>query len=276
MRNPVFLSTFANNMKTRIISLCFLLWAVATIHAEVIVLRTGAEIRGTIVFQNDEVVVVKDASGARYQYPRTDIQSITENTKAADSASSVASENSVAIAAEPGKKVSMLLEVVGGGAAQPKESAGGSVGVGLSVGTHHLLGRRVFLGGGVAYRSLFLGGEHYAFLPLQFETQVPLLDGVHAPLVGASLGYGFALGKEYKGGLSAGVNIGYFYQINPKTALHVSFGVNFQQAKIQTQDSYIHEVTDAETGNTTSTTYSFANYTGRNLLDFGLRVGIFF
>lgn len=263
-------------MKTRVISLCILLWAVATIQAEVIVLRTGAEIRGTIVFQNDEVVIVKDASGARYQYPRTDIQSITENTKAADNASSGAQESQTVTATEPSKKVSMLLEVAGGGAAQPKESVGGSVGVGLSVGTHHLLGRRVFLGGGVAYRSLFLGGEHYAFLPLHLDTQVPLINGVHAPLVGASLGYGFALGKEYKGGLSAGVNIGYFYQINSRTALHVSLGVNFQQAKIQTQDTYTHEVTDAETGDTTSTTYSFLNYTGRNLLDFGLRVGVFF
>lgn len=262
-------------MKTRIIGLFFLLWAVTAIHAEVIVLRTGAEIRGTIVFQNDDVVVVKDASGARYQYPRADIQSITENAKADNTTALAAQENQTA-STEPSKKVSMLLEVAGGGAVLPKECVGGSVGIGLAVGTHHLLGHRVFLGGGVAYRSLFLGGEHYAFIPLQLETQVPLIDGVHAPIVGASLGYGFALGKEYKGGVSAGVNIGYFYQINAKTALHVSVGVNFQQARIQTQDTYIQEDTNADTGETTSTSYSFANYTGRNLLDFGLRVGVFF
>ncbi len=265
-------------MKTRLFTLFFLLLAVTTLHAEVIVLRTGAEIRGTIVFQNDDVVIVKDASGARYQYPRADIQSITENTTRESTAAqtSTADSPSQTATAEQNKKVAMLLEVSGGGAAVPKESAGGSVGVGLAVGTHHLLGRRVFLGGGVAYRSLFLSGEQYAFLPLQLETRIPLLDAVHTPMVGASIGYGFALGKAYKGGLSAGVNIGYFYRINPKTALHVSLGMNFQQAKIHTQDTYIQENTNDGSGTKENTSYSFSNYTGRNLLDFGLCIGVFF
>ncbi|MCI5682038.1 MAG: hypothetical protein MR293_08735, partial [Bacteroidales bacterium] len=45
-------------------------------QAEVLTLRTGAIVVGTIVFENEEVVVLKDASGARYQYPREDVLSV--------------------------------------------------------------------------------------------------------------------------------------------------------------------------------------------------------
>ena len=45
-------------------------------HAETIVLRTGARVKGEIVLQNADVVIVRDASGARFQYPRAEVQEI--------------------------------------------------------------------------------------------------------------------------------------------------------------------------------------------------------
>ena len=53
--------------------ICFLA-AVLCAHAQTIVLRTGARVKGTILFENEEVVIVRTDEGARFQYPKTDVE----------------------------------------------------------------------------------------------------------------------------------------------------------------------------------------------------------
>ena len=56
-----------------ILTLCaFVLCA----HAETLLLHTGARVKGTIVFQNEEVIIIRNADGARFQYPRAEIEAI--------------------------------------------------------------------------------------------------------------------------------------------------------------------------------------------------------
>ena len=51
-------------------------------HAETILLRTGARVRGEIVFQNEEVVIVRDAEGKRFQYLRSDVEAVLTDDSA--------------------------------------------------------------------------------------------------------------------------------------------------------------------------------------------------
>lgn len=244
-------------MKNRLFFLLALLLCVFCLQAEVLTLRTGTQVRGTIVFQNEEVIVFKDASGARFQYPRADVLSISEETAVANQP-----QENAAAPAVSAKKVSVLLELSGGAAFVPADTVGGHFGANLLVGSHDMLGKRIFFGGGIGYAGEFMGGQRYAFLPIELAVRVPFLQQKHSPMVGIALGYGVALSKDYLGGLYAGVNLGYCYQINSKSALYIAADVQFQQARIDVKET----IEDT----------SFTNRTGRGFVHTGIRLGFFF
>ncbi len=230
-------------------------------HAETIVLRTGARVKGTIVFQNEEVVIVREAeSGARFQYPRADVEVVLSDEEAGDSASQEPGNAVEEITTS--KKASILLELSGGAAVNPGTATGGAAGVDLLVGSHHIGDKHVFVGGGLGYHGLFLGAEKYNFLPIQVAVRMPFMETKHAPVFGFSAGYGVALSKNYLGGIYAGMDLGYRCQINPKIALALVAYAQFQQAKITTT-TVIEED-------------SFESKTGRNLVTSGIKLCLYF
>lgn len=241
--------------KIQLILICLLLATCA--YAETIVLRTGARVKGSIVFQNEEVVIFRDASGARFQYPRSDVQEIIE----AETVEQVQEEEQQE-KIETTKKVSILIELAGGAAVVPNDKAGGAFSAELLVGSHHIGDKHLFVGAGVGYHGFFFGAEKYNFLPVQAAVRMPLIEQKHAPVFGAALGYGIALSKTYLGGLYAGVDFGYRCQINEKTAVALVAFAQFQQAKIKTTE-FVDDV-------------PFSNNTGRSLVFSGLKLGLYF
>ena len=147
-----FFCTFADDLNThmRKIFLIIVLFGafVTCAHAETLLLRTGARVRGTIVFQNEEVVIIRDAEGARFQYPRADVEQILSDESESPDASD-ASESSDSQEITVNKKASILLELAGGAAVIPGEKAGGAVSADLLVGSHHIGDKHLFVGGGV-------------------------------------------------------------------------------------------------------------------------------
>ena len=252
-----FFRTFAPDMRKYafIIAICA---SVLCAHAETLILRTGARVSGTIIFQNEEVVVIRDAEGARFQYPRTDIETISEEELPEE----IVQEEEPEPVITTDKKASILLEIAGGAAVIPNEKAGGIVSADLLVGSHHIADRHLFIGGGLGYHGLFVGGEKYNFLPIQVALRMPFMETKHAPVFGASIGYGIALSKTFRGGIYAGIDLGYRCQLNPKTALAVVFFTQFQQAQI----TVIETIEDTP----------FVNYAGRNFISPGVKVGVYF
>lgn len=244
-------------MKNRFFFFVALLLCALCVEAEVLTLRTGTQVHGTIIFQNDEVIVFKDVSGARFQYPRADVLSVSNEVAVVEQPQATATSPS-----STAKKVSVLLELAGGATFVPADSVGGHFGANLLVGSHDMLGKRIFLGGGIGYIGEFMGGQRYAFLPVQLAVRIPFLQQKHSPIAGVALGYGIALSKDYLGGLYAGANFGYCYQISTKSALYIAADLQFQQAKIEVQ-----EIIDDT---------SFTNRTGRGFVHTGLRLGFFF
>ena len=244
-------------MSKKLSIIAFLLLCAICAHAETIVLRTGARVKGSIVFQNEEVVIVRDVEGARFQYPRAEVAEILATDPEEEKAEEIEEENTVT-----SKKVSILLELSGGAACIPNDETGGGFGVDLLVGSHRIGNRHLFIGGGLGYHGLFIGSEKYNFLPIQVALRMPFIEAKHAPLFGIALGYGVALSKEYKGGLYAGIDFGYRYQINDKTALTLSAFAQFQQAKLD-----IIETVD-ET--------DFIHTTYRYILTPGLKLSLYF
>ena len=230
------------------------------VHAETIILRTGARVQGTIVFQNEEVVIIRNAEGARFQYPKSDVTEIVSEEKITESRNLEITKEDPEI--KTSKKASILLEIAAGGAAVPNQMMGAAVSADLLVGSHHIGDRHIFVGGGLGYHGLFVGNDKYNFLPIQAVIRMPFMETKHAPVFGMGVGYGIALSKNYIGGLYAGVDLGYRYQLNPKTALGAVFYTQFQQAKVLVPETVEQAV--------------FTNYTGRSLIAFGAKFTFYF
>lgn len=228
-------------------------------HAETIILRTGARMIGTIVMQNDDVVIFRSAEGARFQYPRADVQDILKEDvpDVSEKAEETAEQE-----LKTTKRVSALLEIGGGVAINPNDAAGGAVSADLIIGSHHIGNRHILIGGGVGYHGLFFKGEKLHFLPIQAALRLPFIEATHAPVFGVALGYGIAMSKNYEGGIYAGIEFGYRYQINAKSALSVVAFAQFQQAKVN-----VIETIDG---------IEFINKTGRNFVIPGVKLALYF
>jgi hypothetical protein len=227
-------------------------------HAETILLRTGARVKGSIVFQNEEVVIIRNAEGKRFQYLRSDIEEVLAVDPEGDEEVVAVQEEQI----DTPKKVSIVLELFGGAACIPNGAIGGAAGADLLIGSHHIGDKHLFIGGGIGYRGMFFADEKFNFLPLQVALRMPFIEQKHAPFFGIALGYGIALSKEYLGGLYGGIDFGYRYQINEKSALALSVFAQFQQAKIG-----VVEIVDGQ---------DFVNTTFRNILTPGVKFAIYF
>lgn len=249
---------FAPKMKKHLLYIVLCLLSLPYAHAETILLHTGARVKGTILFQNEEVVIVRDEDGQRFQYLRTDVAEIL-----ADDAEEA---EPVDIEAEPeittSKKASILLELSCAPSIMIPFSPFGNAGIDLLAGTHHIKDRHVFIGAGVGYHGYFQDGCSYNFLPIEAKLSVPFMEAKHAPVFGIALGYGVALSKDYIGGIYTGIDFGYRYQINPKSALAVMVFASFQQARLNT--------TVTIEGNT------YTHKAGRNFVSPGIKFALFF
>ena len=251
---------------TRIIILLLLLIG-ATMQAEVVTLRSGKVMRGTIVLQNDEVLILRDESGARFQFPAAEVVKVeTEEDVAAVEAEEPAQAKKKkpareASETEKASKVALRLMLNGGGLCVPAECWGGSTGADLWIGSRRIGDRRVFIGGGIGVQAAFLPGRTNIYIPLQAVVSLPLIEGEHAPEVGAGIGYGFATQKRH-GGLVAHVAMSWRYQFSEKSALLLGARVGFQA------DEY--PVSETEDGTT------YAGTMGRNLVSMGINIGLEF
>lgn len=265
------LQAIYNNMRKLFVFIVFFCASLLCAHAETLLLRTGARVKGSIVLQNDEVVIIRDASGARFQYPRADVQEILS-----DEAEDRNSSDESALSAEPEiettKKASVLLELAGGMSCVPAEKVGGAFSAGFLVGSHHIGNRHIFIGGGIGYHGMYLTSpvalkadrviSRYNFLPVMAAFRMPFMETKHAPVFGLSLGYGIALSKDYLGGAYVGVDFGYRCQLNTKTAVGAVFYTQFQQASIMS--SAIIEGQE------------FDSKSGRNIVSFGTKFTLYF
>ena len=248
-------------MRKIFVYILFCVLSLTYVCAETLVLRTGARVRGSIVFRNEEVVIIRDAEGARFQYPTTDIAEIlTEETQ--NESDETINGQMVNDQMVNSKKASILIEVAGGAAIIPQYAAGGAYSADMLVGSHHIGERHLFIGGGLGYHGLIIGADSYNFLPVQVALRMPLIETKHAPVFGVSLGYGIALSKNYLGGIYTGLDFGYRCLMNPKVAISLVAFAQLQQATI----NLIETIDDNE----------YTHRTGRTFITPGLKLAMYF
>ena len=252
-------------MKTRYFLTLLLTLACITMHAAVITLRNGKIVRGDIIVQNDEVVIIRDDSGARFQYPASEVLSVSSSEERSGEVSSPSPEGRSGGVSS--RKIALLVAANGGAAFIPQEKAGGHVGGEFMIGSRHIGATSVFLGGGIGVHGMFIGGKTYTFLPLQLAVNVPLMESRHAPFIGAAIGYGFGVSRATKGGVFTAAQVGYRYTVNNRSALLLSLRAQFQQAKIDATDIITNE---------DGTSIPFTNNAGRSFVTLGINLAVTF
>ncbi len=225
------------------------------LHAETIFLQSGRSVIGTVLLNNEQVVLLQDSEGRRFQFPREEVVSIQ--------ADSIAAKEIATSEEETGEKgvVALRLDFSGGALWVPSLHDGGYGSVDLQIGTRAIGDKRIFVGGSVGYQAA-CAGQLYNFLPLMAVVSVPLTDGKHAPEIGAGLGYGFALKKPQWGGMVAQADISWCYQYSTASAMLLGVRARFQQAQTE-----ITEIIDEQ---------PYSAVVGRGFVSLGLRLAFVF
>lgn len=230
--------------------------------AEVVILNSGQSVRGEIVLQNEDVVIVRTVNGMRYQYPMTEVKEIKqEKTKQEQN-------NQDNALTTKRKAVSLRLQAAGGALYVPYLGWGGYAGADLMIGANVLEGKRLFVGGAVGYRARIVSEETYSFIPLQIGFSAILREQKHAPVVGINIGYGFSTNRKTQGGICAGADVGWHYAVNQTTGIIFSLNAEWQQAQTDVTQTIIHPETQEQK--------DYINHLGVNFITFGAKFAIHF
>lgn len=259
----------------KILSLLCLLWVAGAAFgwADVIRLKSGKTIDGTILFEDSEVVVIRDATGARYQYPKSQIVSGDEAVSGQDKTASVQTsypdeDPEVSREVASSRKVAMGVSAFGGAMVMPGQLQdpttplwGGHAGSEVMVGTANLFRRRIFFGGSVGYQAYIIGGQPQSFIPIKLRAEVPLMLASHAPMLALGVGYGVGL-QSIKGGLCADVAFGWRYAYSRNGSFFLGVFADFQGAEVKLTET----ISDKQ----------YVSWAYRNLCGLGAKMAVYF
>lgn len=226
----------SQNMKKWFYILLLLLLPLCTFADVRLTLKSGHTLTGTVVFRNEEVIVIKSAEGQRFQYPMSEVTDIAEVE-----AVTVEEEDTKPVTSV--KKVGVSLHLSGGAAFIPHDAIGGGLDAMVYVGACNLFQKHIFIGGGIGYEGFFMSDNaespltNTSFIPIQVRFSAPLMQTRHAPALGCSLGYGFSPKEIDKGGICASLDAGWRWQINEKMAMFAGINAAFQQGKTSVDET---------------------------------------
>ena len=223
--------------------------------AEVVVLQSGQSVKGDIVLQNEDVVIIRATNGMRYQYPMNEVVSI----KAEEKDTRATNTNKTTLAKT--KTVSLSAQAMGGALYVPYLGWGGYAGADLLVGAN-LMNKKVFVGGGIGYRAKIVNKEAYSFIPLQVCISSVLGDNQNAPALGVNVGYGFAATAGTQGGICVGADLGWSFEINHETRLVLGLNAEWQQAQTD-----VEQIIEDK---------KYTNHMGVNFITVGAKIAILF
>jgi len=224
--------------------------------AEVVQLKSGARMKGSIVFQNEEVVVIKDATGSRFQYMMSDVEAIVPDEVETQVEEDVKRSNEKKVAV--GISVSEGVSILG-------KTTGNNLNIDLSIGTANLFDRRIFLGGSFGYHGSFINKQAATtFLPIMLRAEVPLMKEIkpNAAMLTAGVGYGIAATKNMKGGFCADMSLGWRHEMSNKgRALFLGGYTRVQSAQLNTTETIDEQ--------------SYVGYLNRTFIAVGARLTLY-
>lgn len=189
--------------------------------------KSGRVVVGEVIQRTEDVVVVKDAYGARFQYPMSDVVEISEVVEE-QKQQTTQSDEKASRSVSNIKRTSLGFHVAGG-VMSLDGTTGGAVAADFLLGANNVGGRRIFLGGEVGYRALIASGRTLSVIPINAVMELPLMQGDHVPMIGAHIGYGIGVNKSMRGGVNAGLALAYRYHFSRTGSLYIGVEAEVQQ-----------------------------------------------
>jgi len=180
-----------------------------------ITLKTGEIFTGEVVLRTDEILMLKNNAGARFQFTLSEIATIEAiaDTKKSTITTTVAEPN-------PDDKFCGQLEISTSDASARKafESAT-KLQANLIFGNRKVFGKDSFVGFGTGY--LWINDVNLKLIPAIFKIQAYISKSRTSPYLGLESGYAFSATKSFGGGLFAGISAGANYKITQKSAFFI-------------------------------------------------------
>ncbi|OIP85309.1 MAG: hypothetical protein AUK44_00005 [Porphyromonadaceae bacterium CG2_30_38_12] len=211
-----------------------------------ITLKSGSTYIGEIIVSNDELVMIKDVSGARFQFATSEVVSIEKTVPNIDN--KLQQNKSATVS-----KIAIQLAgtVFTASAQRAFENYAGTE-IALIAGNKKAFGKDVFLGLGIGYLSISGASksQQINLLPVFFNMQTYTSKNLTSGYFGLDAGYAFEQNGTYQGGMFANIAVGIRHRLNYQTSLQASIF-----SGVQTISGTLQETTSNGTflysGNTT-------------------------
>lgn len=179
-----------------------------------ITLKSGAVFVGEVLLKNDELIMLKDNTGARFQFALLEIDKIEtatiEPTTTTKQATVEASRND---------NFCGHFELSLGNCSARKAFVSTSAPqVGLTFGNRKSFGKDLYVGIGAGY--FWITDANLGLIPATLKIQTYTSKNRTSPFVGFESGYAFSASKNYSGGLFAKISLGINHRLNYKSAIY--------------------------------------------------------
>ena len=244
----------------RFLSILFL-WAalISSAHADVVVLHSGKTIKGEILLSNDEVLILRQKDGSRFQFPQQEVRSIEADAPSSPTTTPDTLDT---------RRVATLVSLAGGTTYTPSGWAG-FVQPMLFLGAPIPQANNIAIGGSIGYHGVITAQQTYSYIPLQATIRYPILPQPatattinQSLILAASIGYAFATNSQYEGGICTAIDLGWQKTIGRHTAFYLALTAQCLQTRITT--------TEIIQGN------AYHNHKGWALVSIGCNMGIWF
>lgn len=186
-----------------------------------IVLKTGSVYTGKVLLKNDEVLMLKDANGARFQFQTKEIKSISEQSP---DDKNIAEQDPT----NPGEPETDFCSIVETGicTSGARKSFGNELfaQISISFGNKKTLGKNLFTGLGAGYLFCLNNSSPSkpTLIPVFAKAVLTTGKKPNALHLGIESGYAFSTNDACKGGLFTSISTGITFRLNDKTALYTS------------------------------------------------------
>lgn len=227
-----------------------------------VVLKSGSVYTGEVILKNEEVLMLKDLNGARFQFQIKEIKSISEQSP---DDKNITEQNPSNQGVPETDFCSIVETGICSSSARKSFENEYFAQISISFGNKKTLGKNLFTGLGAGY--LFCLGNNPPAKPtlIPVFTKAVLTTGKkpNALHLGIESGYAFSTNDACKGGPFTSISTGITFRLNDKTALYTSV-----YGAVYSIKSDLTEVSP--------TTGSFTYYGSTTMNSIGLKAGIRF
>lgn len=225
-----------------------------------ITLKSGAVHYGELIVQTDEMIMIQEKDGSRYQFQTTDIEK-----KETASDSETTQESSAKTSTDLHENNSGVFALTEAGIYDFSahntfdHTTAGSLKLSLC---KQLLSGNIFAGAGMGIITSIEKDTQISLLPVFVKCNYLLNKNRLSPFAGMEAGYSFSLNKYYEGGMFVSADLGLSIQYSARNFIKLSITTGVQQIRTN--------LTEATSSG------AFSYYGNTNIISWGLKAGLQF